>query len=237
MYKNTRPIRGPVHENYDIIIPAAGMGRRMKSYGPKALISVRENLTIIDNQLKIIKQIFAKSRIILVCGFQCDKLMSSTPNDIIKLENEKYEESNVIRSIGIGLRASLSNKVIIIYGDLVFNKQALNNSFDTESTLIIDSSDSMPYESIGCIVNDQNNIEHTFYDIPNKWGQILYLTNKELDLMKKVSWNRDNKQMFGFEAINEIIKHGGKFRAVSPKNAKIIDVDTSKDIEKARQII
>ena len=36
--------------NISIIIPAAGVGRRMKSYGPKPLIKVG-NSTIIKNQI------------------------------------------------------------------------------------------------------------------------------------------------------------------------------------------
>jgi UDP-N-acetylglucosamine pyrophosphorylase len=35
-----------------IIIPAAGVGYRMKSYGPKALIEVSKNTSIIEKQIK-----------------------------------------------------------------------------------------------------------------------------------------------------------------------------------------
>ena len=38
--------------NISIIIPAAGVGRRMKSYGPKPLIKVG-NSTIIKNQINL----------------------------------------------------------------------------------------------------------------------------------------------------------------------------------------
>jgi 2-C-methyl-D-erythritol 4-phosphate cytidylyltransferase len=40
-------------EKYSIIIPAAGLGRRMKTYGPKSLTPIG-NETILSKQLKII---------------------------------------------------------------------------------------------------------------------------------------------------------------------------------------
>ena len=54
----------------DIIIPCAGLGKRMKSYGPKPLIKIKDNKTILDNQLKIIKKFFPNPNIIMVCGFK-----------------------------------------------------------------------------------------------------------------------------------------------------------------------
>ena len=43
-----------------VIIPAAGCGRRMKSYGPKALLEIN-NKKIINNQLDILEKTFPKS--------------------------------------------------------------------------------------------------------------------------------------------------------------------------------
>ena len=47
----------------DIVIPAAGLGKRMKSYGPKSLIKIKQNLTIIENQFKIIKNTIPNANI------------------------------------------------------------------------------------------------------------------------------------------------------------------------------
>ena len=41
-----------------VIIPAAGMGYRMRSYGPKHLISLDANQNIIQRQIKIIQNNF-----------------------------------------------------------------------------------------------------------------------------------------------------------------------------------
>ena len=67
-----------------IIIPAAGAGRRMKSYGPKPLIKVGDS-TVIKNQISLLKTYIPDSRIVLVCGFKAERLMNETPPFILKI--------------------------------------------------------------------------------------------------------------------------------------------------------
>ena len=120
-----------------VIIPAAGMGRRMKSYGPKSLIKIG-NSTIIKNQINLLQTYFSPTTIVLVCGFKATVLMNETPDHILKVENERYEYTNVVRSIGIGLRVmGTCPKIIIVYGDLVFNSATLKDIKLTESSIIV----------------------------------------------------------------------------------------------------
>ena len=52
-----------------VIIPAAGMGHRMKSYGPKCLLPANIKETILDKSIKTIKKVYNYCEIILVVGF------------------------------------------------------------------------------------------------------------------------------------------------------------------------
>ena len=223
------------HEAVDVIIPAAGIGKRMKSYGPKPLIKISKNLTIIENQLDIIKKVLPKSNIILVCGFEANYLMNRLPSDIVKVENERYEETNVVRSIGMGLRASTRN-VLIVYGDLVFNRECLENINYNKSSILC-GKNIMKDSEVGCIENSRGKIENLMYDLENKWGQITFLKGRELHLFKNICWNPDNSNMFGFEAINTLISKGGSLRACNHDKIKIVDIDTSKDLEKVKDIL
>ena len=49
-FKNTTNIRGKKSQKYSIIIPSAGMGKRMRSYGPKSLIKITPEKNIVENQ-------------------------------------------------------------------------------------------------------------------------------------------------------------------------------------------
>ena len=177
-------------ECINVIIPAAGMGRRMKSYGPKPLIKIG-NSTIIKNQISLLRTYLPKCYITLVCGFQSNALMNETPDDIVKIENERYEETNVVRSIGMGLRAlSSCTKVIIIYGDLVFNSDTIKNISLDNSSIII-ANDTMGEDEVGCVTN-QGYLCNLMYDLPSKWGQISIFVNKELRLLKRLCWDEKN---------------------------------------------
>ena len=50
----------------DIVIPAAGLGKRMKSYGAKPLIKIRGNTSIIDNQIRILKKFLSVQKTVVV---------------------------------------------------------------------------------------------------------------------------------------------------------------------------
>ena len=77
-------------EKINVIIPAAGIGRRIKSYGPKPLIKIG-NSTIIKNQINLLQAYIHDINIVLVCGFKAERLMNETPSNILKVENELYQ--------------------------------------------------------------------------------------------------------------------------------------------------
>lgn len=219
-----------------VIIPAAGMGRRMKSYGPKPLIRIG-NSTVIKNQIHLINTYITHPLIVLVCGFKAESLMNQTPASILKIENERYEETNVARSIGMALRViDTCSKIIIIYGDLVFNSATLKNLKFDESSLIV-TEEGMGDEEVGCVIDEHNRVSNLMYDLPIKWSQIGIFMGRELQLLKRLAWEEKNQNKFGFEIINQIIEQGGKFKCISNKNIKIVDIDNSKDIQKAKEIL
>ena len=63
-----------------VIIPAAGVGYRMKSYGPKCLLNVNENETIIEKIIQNVNTVFSKDEIIVCVGFEADKIISKMFN-------------------------------------------------------------------------------------------------------------------------------------------------------------
>ena len=55
-------------EDLSVVIPAAGIGRRMKSHGPKSLIHIKDS-SIIERQIKLVHKYYPESEIIVVVGF------------------------------------------------------------------------------------------------------------------------------------------------------------------------
>ncbi len=232
--RNVAAISSPSKQKYSIIIPAAGQGQRMKSYGAKPLIKLGDK-TLIQHQLDRIKKAFTQYKVTVVTGFQSTKVEKNLPKGIDHIENPYYEHTNVAYSISLGMSRAETENVLIIYGDLAFNRAALKLPLMGESLISIDTSGQMKKDEVGCVVHN-NLVTNMMYGLPLKWGQMMFLTGKELKLWKEIVTSQDCSKWYGFEVLNEIINRGGSLRAFTPKNAVSTDIDTSKDIERARKI-
>ena len=217
-----------------VIIPSAGEGRRMKSYGPKSLIDLTKG-NVLQRQIRLINNVLDDVSFIIVAGFDCDKLMDSCPDYFIKIENENYATTNVSRSIAMAIRAVQTERVLIIYGDLVFNELALSK-MDYSASCTSASNDKSRQHEVGCIIDASGNIANMMYDLEIKWNQILYLDGKELNLFRKICQERKNKKLFGFEILNKVIDCGGKINCIVDDSIEVVDIDTSKDLIRANNI-
>ena len=218
-----------------VIIAAAGAGRRMRSYGPKSLLPIKGK-TILSRQLEQIKTKIPNARIILVCGFEADKVMDYVQEDIITLENENYSSTNITRSVSIALRAVRTDRVLILCGDLVFPNGTLKYLDFNNSCIIANKNDSQSSE-VGCIITSEGYVANMMYDLEVKWGQMIYLQDSILATFKKLVFDRNNRKLFLFEVINKLIDNGCKIKCITNDNIKIVDVDVSKDIIIAEDIV
>lgn len=216
------------------IIPCAGSGARMKSYGPKALLSIG-NTTIIERQISIIQEAFPASEIIVPIGFDAYKMCKRLePLGVRMVFNPLHETTNVAFSIGLGLYANISPNVAVVYGDLVFNKSVLHTLIGcSKSTILVGKG--MKDEEVGVLCQN-GELMRAAYGFEHKWAQIAFFTGRELRLLKKICHKEENNKIFGYEALNEIIANGGTFHAVLPTNGMVCDIDSPKDIDEALKI-
>ncbi len=223
-----------------IIILAAGEGKRMKSYGVRSLISVG-GMSIIDRQLTLIGDAYPSVEIVVVAGFEANKLRSSLPSTVRVVENENYTITGAVRSLHLAFGVTQGNIIGIIHGDLVFNKYALPPVIK-ESMIIVDKQNGlMKTDEIGCILSHHEEVEK-FDAIHNlKWGQIAFLMGRELELCKKFAANPDKFNHPSYQVLDNIVcgprgVHQGKLKAISDPKIKITDVDMVKDLEIAKTI-
>lgn len=217
-------------QKYSIIIPAAGMGHRMNINAAKSLLRIGQH-SLIERQILIINKIFPKKEIIVVGGYDSENLYSVLPKGIIRAYNPNFETTNVVESIKIGLEYSSSSLVVIIYGDLFFNKRLLSLPFRKKSFIVC--SQTMMSREIGVNTKDDKLI-NLYYDLPEKWAQVIFLTEKEIGLLKRVC-ACDVSKMFGYECLNRIVDMGGEFLVERPRNGVAIDIDTIHDLSHIRK--
>tara|TARA_R110000824_G_scaffold177357_7_gene356714 strand:+ start:532 stop:1275 length:744 start_codon:yes stop_codon:yes gene_type:complete len=219
-------------EDLSIVIPAAGIGRRMKSHGPKSLIYVKD-CSIIERQIRLVQKYYPKSEIIVVVGFKSDLMREQIRKKYpVKLiYNFQYEENNVCRSIGIGLQACNRKHVLIIYGDLVFNYKTIKGLHDGVSKLLFDSKGFLNDNEVGMLVSEDKTVTNLSFGLKDKWCQIAYLHGRELKELENITIQDECEKWFGYEAINKVIENGGRFVGVEPNGMRIFEIDSPKDLQ------
>tara|TARA_R100001244_G_scaffold54238_2_gene46928 strand:+ start:2713 stop:3420 length:708 start_codon:yes stop_codon:yes gene_type:complete len=212
-----------------VIIPVAGIGHRMKSYGPKCLLKANQKETILQKAISNIKREYPCSDIIVIVGFESDKVMKTLPHNVRVIENTKYEETNIVESIRIGINASSNKKLLIIYGDLVFNVYSIRNITSNGSCVVVDSQSRFKDEEIGVtIVN--GDVTNFAYGLKNKWCQIAYFEDAPFDALKDLCSDRRRNKLYPFELFNIIINSGISIKAKEPKGMLIKEVDSLRDL-------
>lgn len=222
-------------QDLSIIIPAAGMGKRMKSYGPKALIEIdKSGTTIIERQIKILWKIYPDAEILVVVGFECEKIRKKLEKYPVRIiHNPIHENSNVLFSIGLAAQACISEEVMIVYGDLIFNESCVKNLRGKESKIVIDDMGLFKKEEVGAIV-EEGHVTNLSFGLKTKWAQIAYFIGEELEIFKETALKKECVQWFGYEAINRVLENGGVIRPVTSRYNKMIEIDVAKDLEKIK---
>jgi len=220
-----------------IIIPAASVGKRMKSLGPKALLTLNRGVTILESQLKKLWSEYPQAEIIVVTGFQGDKVRKQFRGTypVRFVTNPFYEDTNVAYSLQLALQAAISPRVLIVYGDLVFNASAIRTIATGPSAILVDSKEHFKTEEVGVQTHD-GVVTNLSYGLNTKWGQMVYLIGRELRLFEISVFNTETEKWFGYEVLNNVINRGGVFSAIEPPYMRIVEVDTPKDLERARMI-
>lgn len=218
----------------NILIPAAGHSKKMKWLAPKPLVEVNGK-TILDRQLCIFNELYPSADIVMVTGHESELIQNTLPKKVCAVENEFHAFTGVARSIKLGLRACRNTKILLIYSDLVFNMETLTGMPTKKSWIIVDNQKRIRDEEVGVTVIDGSATVFG-YGLPTKWGQIAYLTGKELELFCRATTHLNHTRYLGFELLNAILAEGGSLLAIEPEGMRLAEVDSPKDLEAAQKI-
>lgn len=226
---------GVSSKDLSIIIPIAGIGRRMKLYGPKSLFQVDDTKTLLDYQLQLLFNTFPQCEITLVTGFQHDKIYQYVreSNYSVKIvQNTRYEETNVAYSIALGMQVCVSDYVLVIYGDLFLKAESIKNIVKSDSCKIL-IEDKTPYNknNVG-VVQNGNNITNMSHGLNDIWSQIFYLDKSYRNFEQK-SVTRKRDRWFSYEVLNEMIDEGLHIESIK-NTSNIIEIDNIKDLERVK---
>lgn len=226
---NIKPVKSG--EKFAVILLYAGIAKMFRS--PRPLLEIK-NKYLFEHHLSIIENRFGiyDTDIIAVTGYESNKLMNKLPSFIKKVENENYETTSVTRSIGMGLRVTNAQNIVVIYGDLYFNRNALDFDVDRSTLLLEKTFDG----SVGCTVTD-GFADILMYGLPTKWAEIAFFCGKELKILKDICWDETKYKLFGFETINLILDKGGSFKCHEDSKVRICDIDNQTQLGIAKELL
>jgi choline kinase len=218
----------------DIVIPAAGMGRRMRSYGPKSLVQVGGE-TIIARQLRVLRGLYPKGRTVVVAGFEADRLKRAVPDYVKVVVNPLFDTTNVAYSILLGLHHTAPTRsALVVYGDLVFGPELVAGLGGGASCVLVDGGAGREQEVGLNVVGGY--ATHLSYGLSPKWAHVMVLAQAEKQAFIREATNPKRLRHFGYEVLNHVIDAGGRLLARPAPAGSYVEVDTSKDISRAEQI-
>jgi choline kinase len=208
---------------------AANIGYGMKSYGPKSLLSINPTETLIEYQLNLIQTSFPNADIILVVGFSADRVIKRCPEGVRIVENQLYEHTNEVEQVRLALNCTLTDNVLILKDDIIFNDETLCSISKNESCIIYDSQEQIDDSNVGVtVIGDYATVFS--YDIPTKWCHIVYLTEKDQQTLRTICSKRERNRMYLHEALELMLQRTGKIRAIEPTNMEIVKIDNSRQL-------
>lgn len=207
-------------QGFTAIILAAGEAESIKMFGSNRSLVVFNSTTLIGHQIVTLRRTFPNlADIIVVLGYDHERTLKSIPSGIRVVINERWADTSETHSLDLALKATTTNSVIIISGDMYFESSSL--MLPTKTTLSVAP---MKPEKVGLSILE-GKVSHLSYGLPDKWAQISYVVDGVAALKKHI----DNDRSLLFEVINSMIGGGIEFNYARVNNVK--EINTYKDAE------
>lgn len=217
-----------------VVILAAGMGKRLGQNIPKALVEIKENVTIMDLQIKNLKRVVDLEDIIVVVGFK-GNLITKKYRDLAYIYNDKYFDTNTAKSLLNGLN-KLNEDVLWLNGDIVFEPNLLSLMDFNNGNLICVNTRSVSEEEVKYSVDAKGYINKISKIVNNGLGEavgINFIKRKDISMFK-LCLKLCNNQDYFEKGIEIAIDKGIRFLPMNIQNNICIEIDFKEDLNKVR---
>ena len=218
---------------YSVIIIGNNSFINKKKISPLSLLKIDDVGTdIISTQMAAIRRL-KKYEIIFVGDSLSNKLQKKWYKNYIYIN---ANTKNTGHSLRMGLEKAKYCKIIIIHDNVIVCPSFFSFLNKDKNYIFAQGNKKSTKNNVGCCIYN-GIVQQLFYDLPNKWAQIVYLGNGAVDKIKKLacsdSTNCDYK--FDFEIYNEVMQDPEHQFNVSFK--KTIIINSEKDLKEAKEYI
>tara|TARA_R110000824_G_scaffold20413_1_gene76876 strand:+ start:738 stop:1451 length:714 start_codon:yes stop_codon:yes gene_type:complete len=214
-----------------IALLCAGAGNRIRSNEPRSLIKIGDKC-LLQWQLDTLNSLFSSPNILVGVGIESQRVFKKFSGQIAFIENQLYETTGSFETFRLLVNASADNSILLIHGDLYFDKKILESADFSKSFVIEDVSGNIADREVG-ITSVNSKVSILSYGLEKKWAQISFFTGKEMSMLRQIcsKVGEESKTLLTFEIINSIINKGGIFKVHKPDDGFIIEIDCMKDIK------
>lgn len=199
---------GQTNDKLSIILFTGAYYQKLKTKGPKTLLDITNSYILLNYHSDILKQCFPNSEIIIVASYEADLIRKKKRSDCRLVENQVLEPYGEVESLRLALNNITTNKALIVMDDIYFNSTSINNITKNKSAILISENGDKNNNEIGVELYNDNIIAFS-YNTRHKWMRVAYLHSNELEIVQKFCNDINNKQLFVFEALEQIIKDNG----------------------------
>lgn len=226
------------------LILNSGIGKRMGKLTdtqPKCMLEIADGVTIFSLQVKSLVDM-GISEIVVTTGPFEDKLISYAhrlfPNvNFTFIHNEQYRDTNYIYSIYLA-KEYIQDDIILIHGDLVFEKKILQEMLaQQKSCVVISSSIPLPEKDFKAVIDGTGKIKKIGVEFFKKAyaAQPLYKLNKYewicwLDEITKFC-EAGERQCYAENALNQVLDKL-ELVAFDVKENLCAEIDNQDDLER-----
>lgn len=146
------------------LILNSGLGTRMGSLTDnkhKSMVEIKEGITLITYQLKTLSEMGIND-FVITTGHMKDQLINHIHNQFLDklnikfIYNEKYTSTNYIYSIYLALKELKGDDLLIMHGDLYFDKSIIEDMLTLEqSAVVVDTTLPLPEKDFKAEVQNE----------------------------------------------------------------------------------
>lgn len=224
------------------LILNSGLGHRMgvlTSKHPKCMTEINETDTILSRQLKILYEVGIRD-VVITTGYFDDVLVDycnslQLPLKVRFVNNPLYADTNYIYSIYCA-KEFLDDDIILMHGDLVFEKSVLQDMIAYENSCMkVSSTMALPEKDFKAVIEDGRvrKVGIEFFESAME-AQALYKLNRDdwkiwLDEIVRFC-ETDNRKCYAENAFNGISDKCAIF-AYDVKDRLCAEIDTPEDLK------
>lgn len=218
-----------------IIVPEITKG--MKSIGSKALLKIKDSLSILEYQIQQLKKYHKKINIHVIAGFESDKIKKVLVKYKVNiLYNDEYLYTNQSKCLDLFLQHHSSDSLLIISNGVLFKNNIFDLTNKLESKVFLIDKPKTNF-NIGCCDNLSTDVNYLFYELPVCWSECAYLNKQAVEAFKEHNKEQTMSQMYLFETLNCLISNNISFTKQYIPKKDIMKINTAKDLAKAKLFI